>query len=133
MGQKTNTSSDDTLSESPAFPLVVFSHGLGGTRTTYSQYCGELASRGNIVLAPEHRDGSGPITVVRSATGEERSVLYLKPEDLTSVSSLRFVLLVFALLTDAPTIDTTHRILNSPRWISERSNSCNDKEKSSRS
>ena len=31
----------------------------------YSTLCGEMASRGYIVVACEHRDGTGPSTVVR--------------------------------------------------------------------
>ncbi|MCJ1447473.1 MAG: hypothetical protein MMC23_007984 [Stictis urceolatum] len=50
--------------ESPVFPLLIFSHGLGGTRTAYSSICGEFASYGFIVIAMEHRDGSGPRTLV---------------------------------------------------------------------
>ncbi|PWN20035.1 hypothetical protein BCV69DRAFT_283560 [Microstroma glucosiphilum] len=56
---------DTASAAAPPFPVVVFSHGLAGSRLAYSQYCGELASHGIIVAAVEHRDGSGLTSVVR--------------------------------------------------------------------
>ncbi|KAL6253099.1 hypothetical protein RBB50_000820 [Rhinocladiella similis] len=56
-------------SERPKFPLIIFSHGLGGTRTAYSTVCGEFASHGFIVVALEHRDGSGPRTLINHPPG----------------------------------------------------------------
>ena len=76
-----NVSSDDKTRESSSsletpevkqntgdneapFPVVFFSHGLGGTRTVCSAICGELASSGYVVVAMEHRDGSCARTFV---------------------------------------------------------------------
>ena len=60
--------------QEPRFPLVLFSHGLGGTRTMYSSVCGEFASYGFVVCAVEHRDGSGPRTYVNHARSGEGSM-----------------------------------------------------------
>lgn len=57
------------------YPVIVFSHGQASTRTSYTQYCGELASRGYVVAAIEHRDGSAPGTVIKKEDGTEE-VLY---------------------------------------------------------
>ncbi|BDA43924.1 Platelet-activating factor acetylhydrolase [Coccomyxa sp. Obi] len=40
------------------FPVVIFSHGIGGTRNAYSGICSELGSAGFVVLAVEHADGT---------------------------------------------------------------------------
>ena len=37
------------------FPLVVYSHGLGGMRSDNSSTCCDLASHGYLVAAVEHR------------------------------------------------------------------------------
>ena len=44
---------------------MIFSHGLGGSRNAYSHLVGSVASHGVIVIAPEHRDGSAPISFIR--------------------------------------------------------------------
>ena len=49
----------------------MFSHGLGGSRNAYSHITGSLASHGVVVIAPEHRDGSGPIAFIRDAGGQQ--------------------------------------------------------------
>ena len=54
----------------PSFPVIVFSHGLGGSRTLASSICGGLASYGVIVVAMEHRDGSGARTFVNLPPGK---------------------------------------------------------------
>ena len=56
--------------EMPTFPLLLFSHGLGGSRTAYSHICGEFASFGFVVCAVEHRDGSGARTFVLHESDE---------------------------------------------------------------
>ncbi|KAG2013287.1 hypothetical protein CC2G_010216 [Coprinopsis cinerea AmutBmut pab1-1] len=71
----------------PQWPLVIFSHGLGGSRTAYSQLCSRLAASGRVVLAVEHRDGTGTTTMPRSWNvdgnkSEPRTLLYLREADI---------------------------------------------------
>ncbi|BFZ56076.1 hypothetical protein PYCC9005_003118 [Savitreella phatthalungensis] len=68
----------------PIFPLILFSHGLGGTRTTYSSIVTEYASNGWVCVCVEHRDGSGPRTFVnypRASHRPPRKVDYVEPYD----------------------------------------------------
>ncbi|ORX38310.1 platelet-activating factor acetylhydrolase, isoform II-domain-containing protein [Kockovaella imperatae] len=63
---------------SSKYPLAVFSHGLAGTRHTYTQYVTSLASEGYIVLVVEHRDGSGPAVTLP----DDEILHYVKQDDL---------------------------------------------------
>lgn len=38
------------------YPVIIFSHGLGGNRHAYSVFIKELASQGNIVFCTEHKE-----------------------------------------------------------------------------
>lgn len=50
---------------------MIFSHGLGGSRNAYSHIVGSIASHGVIVIAPEHRDGSTPISYIRDVPSSD--------------------------------------------------------------
>ncbi|KAF8709314.1 Platelet-activating factor acetylhydrolase, isoform II, partial [Rhizoctonia solani] len=78
-------SSAETLTSSTAkWPLVIFSHGLAGGRFTYSDYCGRLASQGMVVIALEHRDGSGPsVMPTDEETGKPIPKLYFQNDDIS--------------------------------------------------
>jgi platelet-activating factor acetylhydrolase len=56
----------DPPTKSKRWPVTVFSHGLAGSRNTYSYICGDMASNGMVVIAMDHRDGSSPIQYVRA-------------------------------------------------------------------
>ena len=56
--------------DSGRWPVMVFSHGLGGSRNAYSHLCGSLASYGLVVIAPDHRDGSAPVSFLHDAEGK---------------------------------------------------------------
>jgi platelet-activating factor acetylhydrolase len=65
-------------------PCVVFTHGMAGMSQSYSHYLGSIASHGYVVAAVEHRDGSGPGTIVHHTNGTETKVWHMKLRDLES-------------------------------------------------
>lgn len=65
-------------------PVVLFSHGDASSRTDYTNYLGELASRGAVVAAVEHRDGSCPGTLVRLPGEPDREVLTFRASELVA-------------------------------------------------
>ena len=52
---------------------MIFSHGLGGSRNAYSHIVGSLSSHGVVVVAPEHRDGSAPLAVIKGIKEGEKA------------------------------------------------------------
>jgi platelet-activating factor acetylhydrolase len=49
-------------------PLIVFSHGLGGTASTYTYQTQHLAAQGHVVLVINHSDGSAPVVQKHDGT-----------------------------------------------------------------
>lgn len=63
-------------------PCVVFTHGMAGMSQSYSHYLGSIASHGYVVAAVEHRDGSGPGTIVHRPDGKQRYVWHVQLQDM---------------------------------------------------
>jgi platelet-activating factor acetylhydrolase len=59
------------------FPIVMFSHGLGGSMEMYTQLCQQIASHGFFVVAMEHEDGSGAY----AETKQGEAIPYKRPDD----------------------------------------------------
>ncbi|KFH45677.1 Platelet-activating factor acetylhydrolase 2, cytoplasmic-like protein [Hapsidospora chrysogenum ATCC 11550] len=74
----TTTASIAALEKQDRFPVMVFSHGMASSRTDYTNFLGELASRGHVVAAIEHRDGSSPGSLIKlhpSDPGRRRLII----------------------------------------------------------
>lgn len=56
---------DSDSDKASSLPVMVFSHGMASSRTDYTNFLGELASRGQVVAALDHRDGSCPGSLVK--------------------------------------------------------------------
>lgn len=88
--------------EERQFPCVVFSHGMAGMSQSYSHYLGSIASHGVVVAAIEHRDGSGPGTIIHYPDGRKRTVWHMKVEDLEYVLQFNSAACRFAILISSP-------------------------------
>lgn len=64
----TTTTTTTAVSDDGTLPVMVFSHGMLSSRTDYTAYLGSLASRGIVVAALEHRDGSSPASHLAAST-----------------------------------------------------------------
>ncbi|KAK8125553.1 uncharacterized protein PG998_001312 [Apiospora kogelbergensis] len=67
------------------YPVIVFSHGMASSRTDYTHYAGELASRGYVVAMLEHRDGSSPGTIIEEAGQAGETRLTFRESEVQSV------------------------------------------------
>ncbi|KAF2128509.1 PAF-acetylhydrolase family member [Dothidotthia symphoricarpi CBS 119687] len=65
-------------------PCVVFTHGMAGMSQSYSHYLGSIASHGYVVAAVEHRDGSGPGSIIHYPDGKEKKVWHMTLKALES-------------------------------------------------
>ncbi len=79
---------DDVANADTKFPVMVFSHGMASSRTDYTNYLGELASRGHVVAAVEHRDGSCPGSMVKIKGKRDRRVTHFRESDLLSTPAM---------------------------------------------
>ncbi|KIV92708.1 hypothetical protein PV10_03980 [Exophiala mesophila] len=70
-------------SDDQPFPVLIFSHGLVGGANTHSYLLGELASRGVICVALEHRDGSGVLS--RANNDGAKKGATEQPSEVTSI------------------------------------------------
>ncbi|OTA98404.1 hypothetical protein M426DRAFT_326006 [Hypoxylon sp. CI-4A] len=67
-------------------PVIVFSHGMASSRTDYTHYAGELASRGYVVALLEHRDGSCPGSIIMKHGQPDQTRLTFSVAEVESAS-----------------------------------------------
>ena len=84
LSEGTGTNIDGEPASWKGWPVVLFSHGLGGSVSTYGCICAEMASNGAVVFAPEHQDGSAVTTFGLKITPEvnQNTRKLLRSEDL---------------------------------------------------
>ena len=77
---------DHSLLIKPDQPIIVFSHGIAGSRFMYSQFAIECCKRGLMVVAVEHMDGSAI-----AAKDEKGQILHYQhpPDDEESIKTFR--------------------------------------------
>ncbi|KAI1337665.1 PAF acetylhydrolase [Xylariaceae sp. FL0016] len=76
--------------DNDSIPVVVFSHGMASSRTDYTHYAGELASRGYIVAMLEHRDGSCPGSIVMQDAAPEQARLTFRMSEVEHADGSAF-------------------------------------------
>ncbi|KAI1454786.1 PAF acetylhydrolase [Annulohypoxylon moriforme] len=73
-------------------PVIIFSHGMSSSRTSYTHYAGELASRGYVVVTLEHRDGSCPGSIIMKNGEPDKTKLLFDVSEVESTSGKGFTI-----------------------------------------
>lgn len=55
-GEEPPIAKPDAHHDAKTFPLVLFSHGLGGSKDAFGELCDHLATHGYVVISPSHAD-----------------------------------------------------------------------------
>ncbi|KAK5993750.1 Platelet-activating factor acetylhydrolase-like protein [Cladobotryum mycophilum] len=79
-----NATMQQAETDDKRWPTMIFSHGLGGSRNSYSYIAGSLASHGVVVFCPEHRDGSAVASFARIPSQNGRVARKVFPYDRIS-------------------------------------------------
>ncbi|KAI2464604.1 PAF acetylhydrolase [Annulohypoxylon bovei var. microspora] len=68
------------------YQVIIFSHGMSSSRTSYTHYAGELASRGYLIVMLEHRDGSCPGSIIMKKGEPDKIKLLFGVSEVESAS-----------------------------------------------